>query len=66
LIRYLEGTWNIGNRSDRRSKKVAALRAGVELDMTLIETVEMYGDGATEELVGEAIQRIRDNVFLVS
>jgi diketogulonate reductase-like aldo/keto reductase len=61
-----QGTWNMGETPGRRADEIAALRAGVELDMTLIDTAEMYGDGATEELVGEAIVGIRDDVFLVS
>uniref|UniRef100_UPI0035CB1A47 aldo/keto reductase n=1 Tax=uncultured Sphingomonas sp. TaxID=158754 RepID=UPI0035CB1A47 len=61
-----QGTWNMGERPDRRADEIAALRAGVALGMTLIDTAEMYGDGATEELVGEAISGIRDDVFLVS
>ena len=50
----------------RRSEEIAALRAGVNLGMTLIDTAEMYADGASEELVGEAVSGIRDQVFLVS
>jgi aryl-alcohol dehydrogenase-like predicted oxidoreductase len=42
------------------------LRFGVELGMNLIDTAEMYGDGRSESLVGEAIDGIRDQVFLVS
>lgn len=61
-----QGTWNTGERADRRADEIAALRAGVELGMTLVDTAEMYGDGATEELVGEALSGIRDDVFLVS
>jgi len=61
-----QGTWAMGEQSRRRTDEIAALRAGVELGMTLIDTAEMYGDGATEELVGEAITGIRDEVFLVS
>lgn len=61
-----QGTWNMGERPDRRSEEIAALRAGVDLGMSLIDTAEMYGDGATEELVGEAIAGIRGQVFLVS
>ncbi len=61
-----QGTWNMGERADRRADEIAALRAGVELGMTLVDTAEMYGDGATEELVGEALSGIRDDVFLVS
>ncbi|WP_294301095.1 aldo/keto reductase [uncultured Sphingomonas sp.] len=61
-----QGTWNMGERADRRADEIAALRAGVELGMTLVDTAEMYGDGTTEELVGEALSGIRDDVFLVS
>jgi diketogulonate reductase-like aldo/keto reductase len=61
-----QGTWNMGEATGRRAKEIAALRAGVDLGMTLIDTAEMYGDGATEELVGDAIAGIRDRVFLVS
>jgi aryl-alcohol dehydrogenase-like predicted oxidoreductase len=45
---------------------VAALRAGIENGLTLIDTAEVYGDGAAEELVGEAITGRRDTVHLVS
>ncbi|GAB7539020.1 aldo/keto reductase [Burkholderia sp. 3C] len=61
-----QGTWEMGERPARRAAEIAALRAGIELGMTLIDTAEMYGDGATEELVGEAIGGLRDSVFLVS
>ena len=61
-----QGTGNMGERPDRRAGEIAALRTGVELGITLIETAQMYGDGATEDLVGEAIEGIRDDVFLVS
>lgn len=46
--------------------EIAALRLGIDLGMTLIDTAGMYGNGATEELVGEAIPGRRDQVFLVS
>jgi diketogulonate reductase-like aldo/keto reductase len=54
--------------SNRASWKAEcfSLRLGIELGMTLIDTAEMYGDGAAEELVGEAIKGLRDQVFLVS
>lgn len=61
-----QGTWNMGERPNARADEIAALRVGIELGMTLIDTAEMYGDGATELLVGEAIAGIRDDVFLVS
>jgi diketogulonate reductase-like aldo/keto reductase len=52
--------------SSRRKGEIAALRFALDLGMTLIDTAEMYGDGAAEELVGEAIESRRDEVFLVS
>jgi diketogulonate reductase-like aldo/keto reductase len=60
------GTWRMGERTRDRGKEVAALRLGLDLGMTLIDTAEMYGDGGAEEVVGEAIAGRRDEVFLVS
>ena len=48
------------------AEEVAALRAGVDLGMTLIDTAEMYGEGAAEKIVGRAIEGVRDQVFLVT
>jgi diketogulonate reductase-like aldo/keto reductase len=59
-----EGTWYIDN-ADRRTA-LAALRRGLDLGLTHIDTAEMYGSGAAEEVVGEAIAGRRDEVFLVS
>jgi len=61
-----QGTWKMGESSSRRAEEIAALREGVALGMSLIDTAEMYGDGATETLVGEALHDVRDRVFLVS
>ena len=61
-----QGTWMMGERRERRSSEIAALRAGVECGMTLIDTAEMYGDGAAETLIGEALSDVRDRLFLVS
>ncbi len=61
-----QGTWRMGERAERRSDEVAALRAGVDLGMTLVDTAEMYGDGAAETLVGEALGDRRDELFIVS
>jgi len=61
-----QGTWMMGERPQRRADEIAALRAGITAGMTLIDTAEMYGDGASEELVGEAIRGARNGVFLVS
>jgi diketogulonate reductase-like aldo/keto reductase len=61
-----QGTWFLGDRPARRSSELAALRLGLELGMSMIDTAEMYGNGAAEHLVGEAIAGRRDEVFLVS
>lgn len=61
-----QGTWYMGDDRGRRADEVAALRLGLELGMTLIDTAEMYGSGAAEEVVAEAIVGRRDEVFLVS
>lgn len=61
-----QGTWKLAERRERRSDEMAALQVGVDLGMTLIDTAEMYGDGAAEQLVGEALGSRRDNLFLVS
>lgn len=60
------GTWNIGDRPARRSEEISSLQLGIDLGMGLIDTAEMYGEGAAEHLVGEAIAGRRDQVFLVS
>ena len=61
-----QGTWHMAEDPKSRTREIAALRLGLELGLTLIDTAEMYADGATEELVGEAIHGRRDDVFLVS
>jgi diketogulonate reductase-like aldo/keto reductase len=61
-----QGAWRMGEDARRRKQEIASLRAGVDLGMTLIDTAEMYGDGATESLIGEALADVRDQVFLVS
>jgi diketogulonate reductase-like aldo/keto reductase len=59
-----QGTWNI--EGDDRRAAVAALRRGLDLGMTHVDTAEMYGSGKAEEIVAEAIAGRRDEVFLVS
>jgi diketogulonate reductase-like aldo/keto reductase len=61
-----QGTWGFGENGNERGQAVAALRRGIDLGMTLIDTAEMYGEGGAEEIVGEAIAGRRDEVFLVS
>src|SRR5688572_25524396 len=61
-----QGTWRIGEGERDAVVEVKALRAGVDLGMTLIDTAEMYGEGAAEKIVGHAIQGMRNRVFLVT
>ena len=61
-----QGTWNMAERADARPEEIATLRDGIECGLTLIDTAEMYADGRSEELVGEAIAGLRDRVFLVT
>src|SRR4030095_260677 len=61
-----QGTWGMGENRRAHSSEVAALRLGIELGMTLIDTAEMYGDGGAEEFVAEAIEGQRERVFVVT
>jgi diketogulonate reductase-like aldo/keto reductase len=61
-----QGTWQMGERSALRKQEIATLQQGIDLGLRLIDTAEMYGEGRTESLVGEAIAGRRDQVFLVS
>ena len=61
-----QGTWQMTETASRRKQEIEALRLGVELGMTLVDTAEMYGEGASEELVAEALVGERDRLFLVS
>jgi len=61
-----QGTWHMAEEPRRRDQEIAALRFGIDLGLTLIDTAEMYADGGAEELVGEAIAGRRREVFLVS
>lgn len=60
------GTWQMGENPRQRQSEVAALRHGLNLGMTLIDTAEMYGEGGAEEVVAQAISGCRSEVFLVS
>lgn len=60
------GTWRMGEAASRRTEEVAALRLGLDLGLTLIDTAEMYADGEAETIVGEAVTGRRDEVVLVS
>ena len=61
-----QGTWNMGERPHCRCDEVSVLQAGLDLGLRLIDTAEMYADGAAEEIVGEALAGRRDGAFLVS
>jgi diketogulonate reductase-like aldo/keto reductase len=61
-----QGTWHMGERGSDRGQEAAALRLGLDLGLTLIDTAEMYAEGGAEEVVAEAIAGRRDEVFLVS
>jgi diketogulonate reductase-like aldo/keto reductase len=60
------GTWRMGETGSRGADIVNALRLGIDLGMTLIDTAEMYGEGGAEEVVAKAIVGQRSQVFLVS
>lgn len=61
-----QGTWYMGDKPQEKAKEIKALQLGIELGMKVIDTAEMYGNGDSERLVGEAIKGRRDDVFLVS
>jgi diketogulonate reductase-like aldo/keto reductase len=61
-----QGTWHMAEVREQRKAEIGALRLGLDLGMTLIDTAEMYAEGDTERLVGEAISGRRDEVFLIS
>lgn len=59
-----QGTWNM--EGDDRAEVVRALRRGLDLGLTHVDTAELYGSGKVETIVGEAIAGRRDEAFLVS
>src|SRR2546423_10507493 len=61
-----QGTYRMGEDPGARRREVSALRAGIELGMTVIDTAEMYADGGAERVVGEAIEGRRDDVFVIT
>jgi diketogulonate reductase-like aldo/keto reductase len=61
-----QGTWYMGERRADAAKEAVALRLGIDLGMTLIDTAEMYASGGAEQVVAEAVSGIRDKVFIVS
>ena len=61
-----QGTWHMGEKPHLRDAEIAALKLGIDLGMTLIDTAEMYGDGEAERVVAEAVAGRRDEMFIVS
>ena len=61
-----QGTWTMGESAKTRAQEVNALKLGLDLGMTLIDTAEMYAEGGAEEVVAEAIQGRRDKLFIIS
>lgn len=61
-----QGTWHMGENPAQLKEEVAALRLGIDLGMTLIDTAEMYAEGEAERVVGEAIAGRRDSVYVVT
>lgn len=61
-----QGTWRMGENKHAHKDEVAALRLGIDLGMTLIDTAEMYGEGGAEKVVADAIAGERDRVFIVT
>ena len=61
-----QGTWRMGENRRAHKDEIAALRLGIELGMTLIDTAEMYGEGGAEKVVADAIEGQRDHVFVVT
>jgi diketogulonate reductase-like aldo/keto reductase len=61
-----QGTWYMGERGTDRRAEADALRLGIDLGMTLIDTAEMYASGGAEEVVAEAVAGQRDKLFIVS
>jgi diketogulonate reductase-like aldo/keto reductase len=61
-----QGTWHMGENRRSVGDEVAAVKLGIELGLTLIDTAEMYGNGGAEEIVGKAVAGQRDAVFIVS
>src|SRR6201997_2418642 len=61
-----QGTWHMGENRRHAAEEEKALRLGIELGMTLIDTAEMYGNGGAEEVIARATEGVRDSLFIVS
>jgi diketogulonate reductase-like aldo/keto reductase len=66
VARLGQGTWRMGERAAALNTEIAAIRRGIELGLTLIDTAEMYGDGGAERMLAQALRGLRDDAFLVS
>jgi len=66
VSRLGQGAWQIGEDRAKRTAELAALRTGLDLGLALIDTAEMYGDGASEQLVAEAVAGRREQAYIVS
>ena len=60
-----QGTWRMGEKASQKQMEIDALKLGIDLGMTLIDTAEMYGEGGAEKIVSEAIALRREEVYLV-
>ncbi|MEW5809699.1 MAG: aldo/keto reductase [Actinomycetota bacterium] len=65
IVTLGQGTWHFAEVPAKRADEIASINLGLDLGMTVIDTAEMYGNGAAEVLVGEAITGRRNDVFLV-
>ncbi len=61
-----QGTWKMGASAEAQADEIAALKKGFELGLMLVDTAEMYADGGSERLVGEAVAGLRDHVFITT
>ncbi|APG85024.1 aldo-keto reductase family protein [Sinorhizobium americanum CCGM7] len=61
-----QGTWRMGENRTKAADEIRSLQIGLDLGMTLIDTAEMYGNGGSERIVGEAVRGRRDEAFIVS
>lgn len=60
------GSWNLGQGRHPAAQEIEALRTGLALGMSLVDTAEMYGDGKSEQLIGQALHGVHERPFLVS
>ena len=60
------GTWNMGFDKSAEAQEVAALKTGIEMGVTVIDTAEMYASGRAERVTAEAIKGVRDRLYLVT